>query len=83
MVATHSTTAEGSLEPIGAMQSFEQVIGAFVAMNEPLLLRRFFSAASVLSRVPAWRLGLPSEGARRVAGVASLINSSEIPPKDA
>jgi hypothetical protein len=81
VVATHSTAAEGSLERIRAMDSFEQVIGAFVAMNEPLLLRRFFPVASVLSRARAWRLGLPSEGARRVAGVATLIDSSEIAQK--
>lgn len=76
LVLVHRDTApNGSTSCLDAMATFEVAVGAFLAVGEPLLLRRYLPTASALSRLRGRSLGLAPDPAIRLATAAGHLDT--------
>jgi hypothetical protein len=74
VVSDHAARSEATIEPVGSALVMGALLGAFTATRNPVLRSSFFPHASILSRLPAWRLRLVRDADVRLAAAAAALD---------
>jgi len=70
----HGTKSGGELVMLPSTERVPHVIASFAPIHAPVLLRRFFSHAAALSRLPMFQIPLDPDPVRRVPEAGKLLD---------